>query len=62
MNGADDSMSESESSVSLGHGDSEDDNNDLFAPGYKNGKALNNSFNGPYANIGNIHVDKGPNT
>ena len=55
-------MSESDSSLGLGHGDSEDDAPDLFAPGYKNGKALNNSFNGPYANIGNIHVDKGPNT
>jgi len=33
----------------------------LFVAGYKNGKALNNSFTGPYTNMGHIHVDKGAN-
>lgn len=63
VNQADDSFSNhSDASLSLGHGGSDDEILDLFAPGYKNGKALNNSFHGPYHNIGNIHVDKGPNT
>ena len=65
MNGADvdDFLSScSESDAPLGHGDSEDEIVDHFAPGYKNGKALNNSFTGPYTNMGHIHVDKGPNT
>ncbi len=44
LNAADNSLSESEDSLSLGHGDSDDEILDLFAPGYKNGKALNNSF------------------
>jgi hypothetical protein len=51
----------SDDDLSLGHGDSDVETEDLFAPGYGTGKALNNSFTGPYTNMDHIHRDKGEN-
>lgn len=50
-----------EDSLSLGYGDSDCEYEDLFATTYGQGKALNNSFTGPYSNMDHIHVDKGRN-
>ena len=63
MNAADveDVNSDSGESLSLGHGDEDHQVENLFAPGYGKGKALNNSFTGPYTNMDHIHTDKGPN-
>lgn len=54
---------DSEESVTLGYGDSDQEDEDLFVGGgYGKGKALNNSFTGPYGNMEHIHYDKGENT
>jgi serine/threonine protein kinase len=56
-------VSDSEESISLGFGDSDQEGNNLFeGGGYGKGKALNNSFSGPYNNMDHIHRDKGENT
>lgn len=46
---------------SLGHGDSDHEHEDLYAPGFGNGKALNNSYSGPYTNMNHVHNDRGAN-
>ena len=53
--------SDSDSDRTLGYGDSDVEREDLFASGYCNGRALNNSFFGPYANMEHIHQDRGRN-
>ncbi len=53
--------SDSNDLLSLGHGDSENEYDDLYIGGYCNGKALNNSFSGPYSKMDHIHADRGPN-
>lgn len=51
-----------EDSISLGYGDSDNEVEDMFVGGgYGKGKALNNSFTGPYGNMEHIHYDKGQN-
>lgn len=61
LNGADvESVGSDESDRSLGTGGDER-GVDLFAPGYGKGKALTNSFEGPYANMDHIHTDRGAN-
>jgi serine/threonine-protein kinase SRPK3 len=51
-----------EESISLGYGDSDNEQENLFVGGgYGKGKALNNSFTGPYGNMDHIHFDKGNN-
>ena len=55
-------LPQSEKSISLGDGDSDQEIFDLFeGGGYGKGKALNNSFSGPYNNMENVHKDKGHN-
>jgi len=54
--------SESDDDRSLGHGDSDHEHEDLYASGFGKGKALNNSYSGPYNNMNHVHVDKGANT
>ena len=55
-------LDESSDSLSLGHGDSDCEFENLFSGGgYGKGKALNNSFTGPYENMDHIHEDKGAN-
>jgi hypothetical protein len=45
----------SEDSISLGFGDTDEENEDMFlGGGYGKGKALNNSFTGPYGNMDHI--------
>ena len=62
VNGADlESVDSDESDRTLGHGDSDAETEDLFAAGYGKGKALNNSFTGPYSNMDHIHTDRGAN-
>ena len=62
LNAADiEGLMSDDDSLSLGHGDSDHERENLFAPGYGKGKALNNSFTGPYTNMDHIHTDKGPN-
>lgn len=57
-----DPFGDSEDSISLGFGDSDYEADNLFeGGGYGKGKALNNSYSGPYNNMEHIHVDKGHN-
>lgn len=59
----DDIFNSSDDSISLGYGDSDREEENLFiGGGYGKGKALNNSFTGPYGNMEHIHYDKGENT
>ena len=62
VNGADyESDGSEDSEGTLGHGDSDREGDGLFTAGYGKGKALTNSFTGPYSNMDHIHTDRGAN-